>query len=211
MNLIKTVRLLIKPNFMKNDLKQADSLFSRKIISWYEIGGRSDLPWRKNITAYRVWISEIMLQQTQVKTVIPFYKKFIKRYPSLKSLSEATEEDVLALWTGLGFYRRAKNIFKTKEILKNDFKNRFPKSFKDIVSLPGIGNSTAGAIMSIARGGHQGARRGALMAATGIVRIRTRDHRLATKAAILSRSASVIGLATGYIIADCAPRSSPAR
>ena len=150
MNLIKAVRLLIKPNFMKNDLKQADSLFSRKIISWYEIGGRSDLPWRKNITAYRVWISEIMLQQTQVKTVIPFYKKFIKRYPSLKSLSEATEEDILALWTGLGFYRRAKNIFKTKEILKNDFKNRFPKSFKDIVSLPGIGNSTAGAIMSIA-------------------------------------------------------------
>ena len=91
-----------------------------------------------------------MLQQTQVKTVIPFFKKFLKKYPNLKSLSEATEEDILALWTGLGFYRRAKNIFKTKEILKKDFKNIFPKTFENIVSLPGIGESTAGAIMSIA-------------------------------------------------------------
>ena len=144
------VRLLIKPSFMKNDIKEADTLFSKKIINWYENSGRDDLPWRKNITAYRVWISEIMLQQTQVKTVVPFYRKFIKKYPNLKSLSGATEEDILALWTGLGFYRRAKNIFKTKEILKENFKNRFPKNFKDIVSLPGIGNSTAGAIMSIA-------------------------------------------------------------
>ena len=135
---------------MKNDIKEADTLFSEKIINWYENSGRDDLPWRKNITAYRVWISEIMLQQTQVKTVVPFYRKFIKKYPNLKSLSGATEEDILALWTGLGFYRRAKNIFKTKEILKENFKNRFPKKFKDIVSLPGIGNSTAGAIMSIA-------------------------------------------------------------
>ena len=135
---------------MKNDLSKADSLFSKKIISWYEINGRNTLPWRKNITPYRVWISEIMLQQTQVKTVIPFFKKFLKKYPNLKSLSEATEEDILALWTGLGFYRRAKNIFKTKEILKKDFKNIFPKTFENIVSLPGIGESTAGAIMSIA-------------------------------------------------------------
>jgi A/G-specific adenine glycosylase len=135
---------------MKNDQSKVDSLFSKKIISWYEISGRTNLPWRKNITPYRVWISEIMLQQTQVKTVIPFFKKFIKKYPNLKSLSEATEEDILALWTGLGFYRRAKNIFKTKEILKKDFKNIFPKTYENIVSLPGIGDSTAGAIMSIA-------------------------------------------------------------
>ena len=113
---------------MKNDLSKVDSLFSKKIISWYEINGRTSLPWRKNITPYRVWVSEIMIQQTQVKTVIPFFKKFIKKYPNLKSLSEATEEDILALWTGLGFYRRAKNIFKTKEILKKDFKNIFPKT-----------------------------------------------------------------------------------
>ena len=134
---------------MKSNCDQ-DSQLSKQIVQWYIKNGRSNLPWRKNVTAYRVWISEIMLQQTQVKTVIPFFKKFITRYPNLKSLSSANEEEVLALWTGLGFYRRAINIYKAKEIISNDFKNRFPKSFDDIVRLPGIGESTAGAIMSIA-------------------------------------------------------------
>ena len=107
---------------MKNNCDQ-DSQLSKQIVQWYLKNGRSDLPWRKNVTAYRVWISEIMLQQTQVKTVIPFFKKFISRYPNLKSLSSATEEEILALWTGLGFYRRAINIYKTKEIILRDFKN----------------------------------------------------------------------------------------
>ena len=91
-----------------------------------------------------------MLQQTQVKTVIPFYKKFIKKYPNLKSISLATEDDILALWTGLGFYRRAKNIYRTKEIIKKEYKNKFPSKYEELISLPGIGRSTAGAIMSIA-------------------------------------------------------------
>ena len=134
---------------MKNKCDK-DSQLSKQIVQWYKENGRSNLPWRKNVTAYRVWISEIMLQQTQVKTVIPFFKKFIGKYPNLKSLSTATEEEILALWTGLGFYRRAINIYKAKEIILSDFKNRFPKSFNDIVRLPGIGESTAGAIMSIA-------------------------------------------------------------
>jgi A/G-specific adenine glycosylase len=134
---------------MKSNCDQ-DSQLSKQIVQWYIKNGRSNLPWRKNVTAYRVWISEIMLQQTQVKTVIPFFKKFINRYPTLKSLSSANEEEILALWTGLGFYRRAINIYNAKEIILNDFKNRFPKSFDDIVRLPGIGESTAGAIMSLA-------------------------------------------------------------
>ena len=134
---------------MKNNCDK-DSQLSNQIVQWYIKNGRSNLPWRKNITAYKVWISEIMLQQTQVKTVIPFFKKFVSRYPNLRSLSMANEEEILALWTGLGFYRRAINIYKAKEIILTDFKNRFPKSFDDIVSLPGIGESTAGAIMSIA-------------------------------------------------------------
>ena len=112
--------------------------------------GRNNLPWRKGISPYKVWISEIMLQQTQVKTVIPFFNAFIKKFPNLKSISKASEDEILALWTGLGFYRRAKNIFKTKEIIKNEFKNRFPKKFEELILLPGIGRSTAGAIMSIA-------------------------------------------------------------
>ena len=91
-----------------------------------------------------------MLQQTQVKTVIPFYKKFIKKYPNLKSISLATEDDILALWSGLGFYRRAKNIYRTKEIIKKEYKNKFPSKYEELISLPGIGRSTAGAIMSIA-------------------------------------------------------------
>ena len=149
MNSLQTALWIKKQIFMKNNCDQ-DSQLSKQIVQWYLKNGRSDLPWRKNVTAYRVWISEIMLQQTQVKTVIPFFKKFISKYPNLKSLSSANEEEILALWTGLGFYRRAINIYKAKEIILSDFKNRFPKSFDDIVRLPGIGESTAGAIMSLA-------------------------------------------------------------
>ena len=134
---------------MKNKCDK-DSQLSKQIVQWYKNNGRSELPWRKNVTAYRVWISEIMLQQTQVKTVIPFFKKFIGRYPNLKTLSKASDEEILALWTGLGFYRRAINIYKAKEIILSNFKNRFPKSFNDVIRLPGIGESTAGAIMSLA-------------------------------------------------------------
>jgi len=131
-------------------LKLEDKKFSKEIIKWYRLFGRENLPWRRDISPYKIWISEIMLQQTQVKTVIPFYKKFLKKYPNLKSIAFATEDDILALWTGLGFYKRAKNIYKTKEIIKKSFSNKFPKKYSELVELPGIGRSTAGAIMSIA-------------------------------------------------------------
>lgn len=91
-----------------------------------------------------------MLQQTQVKTVIPYFKNFIQKYPSQKKLSEANEDQILAEWSGLGFYRRARNIFASKEIIKKNYGNRFPKEFQQIISLPGVGKSTAGAIMSLA-------------------------------------------------------------
>ena len=124
--------------------------FSKLISDWYLVNGRDHLPWRKQVTPYRIWISEIMLQQTQVQTVIPFFERFISKYPNLKSLSVASEDEILALWSGLGFYRRAKNIYKTKEIIKHDYKNTFPKKFEELIALPGIGKSTAGAIMSLA-------------------------------------------------------------
>ena len=133
---------------MNNTTK--NNKFSKLISNWYLVNGREDLPWRKQVTPYRIWISEIMLQQTQVKTVIPFFKKFVGKYPNLRSLSAASEDEILALWTGLGFYRRAKNIYKTKEIIKNKYKNIFPKKFDELIALPGIGKSTAGAIMSLA-------------------------------------------------------------
>ena len=134
----------------KTSLNKRNQLFSQQIVQWYLEHGRHDLPWRKKVTPYRIWISEIMLQQTQVKTVIPYFKNFIKKFPSQKSLSEASEDQVLAAWSGLGFYRRARNIFATKEIIKNNYRNRFPKDFQQIIELPGIGKSTAGAIMSLA-------------------------------------------------------------
>jgi A/G-specific adenine glycosylase len=124
----------------------------RKISHWYLLHGRHELPWRNNISAYRVWISEIMLQQTQVITVVPFFKRFMQRFPNLKSFLSASEEEILALWSGLGYYRRARNIFQAKEIIKNLHNGRFPKNFDEILSLPGIGRSTAGAIASIAYG-----------------------------------------------------------
>ena len=134
----------------KTSLNKRYQLFSQQVVQWYLEHGRRDLPWRRKVTPYRIWISEIMLQQTQVKTVIPYFKNFIKKFPSQKSLSEASEDQVLAAWSGLGFYRRARNIFATKEIIKKNYGNRFPNEFKKIIELPGIGKSTAGAIMSLA-------------------------------------------------------------
>ena len=134
---------------MSKILEDKDQL-SDLIIEWYRSHGRAELPWRKNITPYKIWISEIMLQQTQVKTVIPYFLRFIKTYPTFNSLVLASEDQIIALWSGLGFYRRAKNIYRAKEQIKNSFNKEFPDSFDDLMSLPGIGESTAGAIMSIA-------------------------------------------------------------
>ena len=124
--------------------------FSNRIVSWYKKNGRHNLPWRKNISPYSIWISEIMLQQTQVKTVIPYFYKFIKKYPNLEALLQASEDEILARWSGLGFYRRAKNIYKACRVISENFNNKLPTNINDLESLPGIGRSTAGAIMSIA-------------------------------------------------------------
>ena len=126
------------------------SNFSNRIICWYKKNGRHELPWRKNISPYSIWISEIMLQQTQVKTVIPYFNNFIEKYPNLEALLKASEDEILAQWSGLGFYRRAKNIYKACRVVSEDFNNKLPASIDDLESLPGIGRSTAGAIMSIA-------------------------------------------------------------
>ena len=124
--------------------------FSDNIVSWYKENGRHNLPWRKNISPYSVWISEIMLQQTQVKTVIPYFNKFVEKYPNLDALLKASEDEILAQWSGLGFYRRAKNIYKACRVISEDFNSKLPTNINDLESLPGIGRSTAGAIMSIA-------------------------------------------------------------
>ena len=124
--------------------------FSRKLLNWYEHHGRHDLPWQKNPTPYRVWVSEIMLQQTQVATVIPYYQRFMRQFPHLKSLALADQDQVLAHWSGLGYYARARNLHKTAQIIYQDFHGRFPRDVATIINLPGIGKSTAGAIASFA-------------------------------------------------------------
>ena len=121
-----------------------------KISNWYVDHGRQNLPWRESISPYRVWISEIMLQQTQVNTAITYYERFMAKYPDLESIKNATEDDIYALWSGLGYYRRANYIYQAKELIHNEFKGEMPNNFNELISLPGIGKSTAGAILSIA-------------------------------------------------------------
>jgi len=121
--------------------------FSTKLIQWHEDKGRKNLPWQKNPNPYKVWISEVMLQQTQVSTVIPYFKKFIKTFPNIKKLSESDLDKILVLWSGLGYYARARNIYKASQIINNDYGGKVPNTLKKLMSLPGIGKSTAGAIL----------------------------------------------------------------
>jgi len=124
--------------------------FSQKLIDWHEVYGRHNLPWQSDQTAYRVWISEIMLQQTQVATVIPYFKKFILKFPTIKSLASAGEDDVMRLWTGLGYYSRARNLMKAAHLIQTLHNGEFPTNIDLLITLPGIGRSTAGAIISLA-------------------------------------------------------------
>ena len=124
--------------------------FSDRLLLWFDTNGRKDLPWQQDISPYRVWVSEIMLQQTQVTTVIPYFEKFMQRFPLVNRLAEATEDEVLHLWTGLGYYARARNLHKTAQTITTDYGGEFPARLEALVALPGIGRSTAGAIIAIA-------------------------------------------------------------
>ena len=125
--------------------------FSQKLLRWYDKAGRKDLPWQKKPTAYRVWVSEIMLQQTQVATVIPYYQRFMRRFPNLKQLALADQDEVLHHWTGLGYYARARNLHKAAQVVLGEYKGRFPKRLEQVIELPGIGRSTAGAILALSQ------------------------------------------------------------
>lgn len=126
--------------------------FHTAVLAWFDRYGRHDLPWQARKTAYFTWISEIMLQQTQVKTVIPYFQRFVERFPSVHDLAQAELDEVLHLWTGLGYYARARNLHKTARIISQEFGGEFPQTVEEMAALPGIGRSTAGAIISIATG-----------------------------------------------------------
>ena len=129
-----------------------EQLLTKKILKWYDINKRS-LPWRKKLSLkkkqYYTLVSEIMLQQTQVSTVIPYFNRFIKNIPSFNALANVKNQQLLKLWEGLGYYSRARNLKKTAKIVKKNFRGKLPDNFEDLITLPGIGNYTASAILAI--------------------------------------------------------------
>lgn len=126
--------------------------FAARVLDWFARHGRRDLPWQENPTPYRVWISEIMLQQTQVATVIPYYERFLARFPDIQALAGASPDQVLHHWSGLGYYARARNLHAAARHIVEWHQGRFPDNLDAVRALPGIGRSTAGAILSLACG-----------------------------------------------------------
>ena len=130
-----------------------DQLITKKILNWYDLNKRT-LPWRKNVSQskkhYYTLVSEFMLQQTQVVTVIPYFNRFINKIPNLKKLSKIPDRELIKLWEGLGYYSRVRNLKKTAKIIINEYHGKIPNNYEDLISLPGIGNYTAYAMLAIA-------------------------------------------------------------
>jgi A/G-specific adenine glycosylase len=126
--------------------------FAARVLRWYDDHGRKDLPWQNTVDAYRVWVSEIMLQQTQVRTVIPYFLRFMDRFPDVLTLASADLDEVLQHWSGLGYYARARNLHRTAKMIRDEHDGRFPSDVDTVSALPGIGRSTAGAILALAFG-----------------------------------------------------------
>jgi A/G-specific adenine glycosylase len=126
--------------------------FAQRLLAWFSVHGRHTLPWQINPTPYRVWVSEVMLQQTQVATVIPYYMRFMARFPDIDTLAAAPLDEVLHLWTGLGYYARARNLQTCAKVLAAQHGGGFPNRLEEVMALPGIGRSTAGAILALSRG-----------------------------------------------------------
>lgn len=124
-------------------------LFSARLLSWFDQHGRHDLPWQQQPSPYRVWVSEIMLQQTQVSTVIPYYARFMQRFENIASLAAASQDEVLRHWAGLGYYARGRNLHGAAQIIVSEHGGDFPQDIEAVNALPGIGRSTAGAILTL--------------------------------------------------------------
>jgi A/G-specific adenine glycosylase len=126
--------------------------FPKRLLAWFDKHGRKNLPWQKDKTPYRVWVAEIMLQQTQVATAIPYYQRFMQRYNSIEALAVAPQDEVLHHWSGLGYYARARNLHKAAQTISEQHDGEFPANFDSVLALSGIGRSTAGAILACSMG-----------------------------------------------------------
>ena len=126
--------------------------FSGRLLAWHKGHGRHDLPWQGTRDAYRIWVAEIMLQQTQVVAVIPYYRRFLERLPDIATLAGAPQDEVLRLWSGLGYYSRARNLQRAAQLVMDQHDGVFPRALDEIEALPGIGRSTAAAIAAFAYG-----------------------------------------------------------
>ena len=126
----------------------SNNYFSTSLLHWYDSNSR-DLPWRKTNDLYKIWLSEVMLQQTRVDTVIPYYKKWVEKFKTIKSVALADGQTLLKLWEGLGYYSRCRNFHKACKIIVNDFIGEFPLDYQKFRSLPGVGDYTASAVFSI--------------------------------------------------------------
>jgi len=124
--------------------------FSDRLLAWFDQHGRKDLPWQSPREPYRIWVSEIMLQQTQVQTVIPYFERFMQRFPNVVALADAEQDDVLRHWAGLGYYARARNLHRAARLVRDDHRGAYPETLDEVMDLPGVGRSTAGAILSLA-------------------------------------------------------------
>ncbi|MGI9283781.1 MAG: A/G-specific adenine glycosylase [Pseudomonadales bacterium] len=169
-----------------------DSEFSDAVLNWYDQHGRKNLPWQHDITPYRVWLSEIMLQQTQVTTVISYFERFVAACPNVSALAKAPLDEVLHLWTGLGYYARARNLHKAAVIITDTHGGEFPDSVDQLCELPGIGRSTAGAICAIAF------KKRAVIMDGNVKRVLSRVHRVAGWAGQASVSNELWQLAECY-------------
>ena len=130
----------------------SDRPIGRRLLAWYDRHGRKTLPWKSRRDPYRIWVSEIMLQQTQVTTVVPYFRRFMARFPDVHALARAKADSVLHLWTGLGYYARARNLHRAAQIIVREHAGVFPRTFEAVAQLPGVGRSTAGAILALAFG-----------------------------------------------------------
>ena len=131
---------------------RASTDFAGRLLAWFDEHGRKDLPWQNPVDPYRTWVSEIMLQQTQVQTVIPYFERFMRRFPDINVLADADQDEVLQHWSGLGYYARARNLHKAARHVRDEYGGAFPDTLEAVMALPGIGRSTAGAILSLSMG-----------------------------------------------------------